>query len=180
MRVCSFVTSQDVLPNFTGLHSNSGTVARMLGTVARTELAEEPSCLPTILFDQGMFQNFWLWTIFKFVFVRLTGRFTKKQQSGSPNGVRIGGHVMVHRTDIAGGSIGQTRSGNGMCRRAPNGAPPRKQSFARTSACLLLRRQELLPTRHDGSFGGPCSLSRTLGSRILGPTILPQALSMRY
>jgi hypothetical protein len=27
----------------TGLHSNSGTIARMLGTVARTEFAEEPS-----------------------------------------------------------------------------------------------------------------------------------------
>ena len=29
---------------------------------------------------------------------------------------------MVHRADIVGGSIGQTRPGNGMCRRAPNGA----------------------------------------------------------
>ena len=30
---------------------------------------------------------------------------------------------MVHRTDIAGGSIGQTRRGNdGMCCHAPNGA----------------------------------------------------------
>ena len=29
---------------------------------------------------------------------------------------------MVHRTDIAGGSMGQTSPGNGMCRHAPNGA----------------------------------------------------------
>ena len=42
---------------------------------------------------------------------------------------------MAHRADIVGGSTGQTCPGNGTCRRAPNGAPPRKQSFARTSAC---------------------------------------------
>ena len=76
---------------------------------------------------------------------------------------------MVHCADIAGGSIGQTWPGNGMCRRAPNGAPPRKQSFARTSACFLLRRQELLPTRHDGS-------SRTVSDAIDPETLDP----MRY
>jgi len=91
----------------------------------------------------------------------------KKTQSGSPNGVRIEGHVMAHRADIVGGSTGQTRPGNGTCRRAPNGAPPRKQSFARTSACCLLRRQELLPPRRDGSYCGPCDLSRTLDPKTL-------------
>jgi len=89
---------------------------------------------------------------------------------------------MAHRADIVGGSTGQTRAGNGMCRRAPNGAPPRKQSFARTSACCLLRRQELLPTRRDGSSGGPCDLSRTLDRKTLDPkTLDPKTLDpMRY
>jgi hypothetical protein len=69
---------------------------------------------------------------------RLTGRSTKKQQSGSPNGMRIGGNVMVHRTDFAGGSIGQTWPGHGKCRHGANG-PSSKTIFARTSA----GRQEL-------------------------------------
>ena len=38
-------------------------------------------------------------------------------------GVRIEGHVMVHRTDIAGGSMGRTSPGNDrVCRRAQNGS----------------------------------------------------------
>jgi len=66
---------------------------------------------------------------------------------------------MVHRTDIAGGSMGQTSPGNDrMCRRALKRRPPRKQSFARTYA---LSPQEVLPSVHDGSPAGPCHLSRT-------------------
>jgi hypothetical protein len=53
-------------------------------------------------------------------------RFTKKQQSGSTNTGASGGHVMVHRTDIAGSvglGMGQVSPGDhGICRHAANGA----------------------------------------------------------
>jgi acetate CoA/acetoacetate CoA-transferase alpha subunit len=39
--------------------------------------------------------------------------------------------------------------------------PPRKQSFARSSARFSLRRQAVLPSPHDGSTAGPCDRSRT-------------------
>ena len=63
---------------------------------------------------------------------------------------------MVHRTDIAGGSTGQTSPGNDcMCRHALKWRPPRKQSFARTSARFSLRPQAVLPPPHDGGPAGP-------------------------
>jgi hypothetical protein len=70
-------------------------------------------------------------------------RSTKKQQSGPPNAVRIEGHVMPYGTDIAGGSIGQTRPGIGMCCRAPNGAPHLENN---PSSLRLLRLQRLVMT----------------------------------
>jgi len=61
-------------------------------------------------------------------------RSTKKQQSGQLMGVRIEGRVMVHRTDIAGGSTGQTSLGHDrMCCPVLKRRPSRKQSFARFS-----------------------------------------------
>jgi hypothetical protein len=64
-------------------------------------------------------------------------------------GVRIEGHVMVHRTDIAGGNTGQTSPGydrmcrraisrRAMCRRARNGV------FLENN--FSLKRQDGLPT----------------------------------
>jgi hypothetical protein len=70
-----------------------------------------------------------------------------------PNGVRIEERVMAHRAGIAGGSIGQRRPDHRVRRRMANSAPARERSFARTSACSLLWRQELQPARHDGSSG---------------------------
>src|SRR6266404_4131083 len=86
----------------------------------------------------------------------------KKTTIRSANGVRIEGHVMVHRTDTAGGSMGQASPGNDrMCRRPLKWRPPRKQSFARSSARFSLRRQAVLPSPHNGSPAGPCDRSRT-------------------
>ena len=72
---------------------------------------------------------------------------------------------MVHRTDIAGGSLGQA-SPDRMCRRALKWAPPRKQTFAKisarfTSARFSVRRHDVLLSPHDGSAGDPCHPFRT-------------------
>ena len=89
-------------------------------------------------------------------------RSTKKTTIRSTNGVRIEGRVMVHRTDIAGGSVGQTSPANDcMRRRALKWRPPRKQSFVRSSARFSLGRLTVLSTPHDGSPNDPCRLSRT-------------------
>jgi hypothetical protein len=83
-------------------------------------------------------------------------RFTKKQQFAPTNGGRIEGHVMVHRTDIAGSSMGQIGSGSdAMCCRAEWRLPA---SFARTSARVLLGRRERPPSAQDD---GPRALSST-------------------
>jgi len=67
-------------------------------------------------------------------------------------GARIEGRVMVHRTDIAGGSTGRTSPDHDrMCRPVLNGRPSRKQSFIRTAARFSLSRREVLPPPHDGS-----------------------------
>jgi hypothetical protein len=84
-------------------------------------------------------------------------RFTKKQQFAPTNGGRIEGHVMVHRTDIAGSSMGQIGSGSDAMRRTEWCLPA---SFARTSARVLLRRRERPPCAQDGS---PRALSSTPG-----------------
>jgi hypothetical protein len=69
---------------------------------------------------------------------------------------------MVHRTDIAGGNTGQASPGNErVCRLALIDALLEKQSFARTAARFSDKRQEVLPSPHDGSPGGPRHLSRT-------------------
>ena len=69
-------------------------------------------------------------------------------------GVRIEGHVMVHRT--AGDSTGLTSPGNDrMCRRALNGV------FFENN--FSLKRQEVLPSPDDGSPTGSCHLFRTSG-----------------
>jgi acetyl-CoA carboxylase beta subunit len=60
--------------------------------------------------------------------------------------LRIEGHVMVHRTDIAGGSLGQA-SPDRMC-RALKWAPPRKQSFATISAAQRCRLTTAVPAVH--------------------------------
>jgi hypothetical protein len=70
-------------------------------------------------------------------------------------------HVMVQRTDIAGNvrcSMGQVSPGNGgLCRRAPTSVLIAKSYFSepklflRTSARCSLRRQQPLPSLHDGS-----------------------------
>jgi hypothetical protein len=81
--------------------------------------------------------------------------------------LRIEGHVMVHRTDIAGGSLGQASPGNDrMCRRALKWSPARKQTFAKivarfSSARFSVRRHDVLLFAHDGSPGGPCHPFRT-------------------
>jgi hypothetical protein len=73
-------------------------------------------------------------------------------------GVRIEGRVMVHRTDIAGGSTGQTSPGNGrMCRRALNSALL-ENNFS-------LKRQAMLPSPDDGSPAGSCHPFRIRGLR---------------
>jgi hypothetical protein len=67
-------------------------------------------------------------------------------------GERIEGRVMVHRTDIAKGSTGQTSLGHDrMCRPALDDALLENKSFARTSARFSLSRREVLPPPHDGS-----------------------------
>ena len=59
-------------------------------------------------------------------------------------GVRIEGRVMVHRTDIAGGSAGSISPGNGrVCRRKRNGALL-ANSFS-------LKRKATLSSADDGS-----------------------------
>jgi hypothetical protein len=75
--------------------------------------------------------------------------------------LRIEGRVMVHRTDIAGGSMGQASPGNDrMCRRALNGILE-NNPFARTSARYSPKRQDVLPSLHDGSPAGPRHLPGT-------------------
>jgi hypothetical protein len=62
----------------------------------------------------------------------------KKTTIRSANGARIEEHVMVHRTDIGGGSMRQASPGNDrMCRRALNDALPRK-TIRRPNLCPLL------------------------------------------
>jgi hypothetical protein len=73
---------------------------------------------------------------------------------------RIEGHFMVHRTDGAGGSMGQVGSGNAAICRAER-CLPANISFARSSAHFLRRRQQRLSSAHDGSPGGPRDLSKT-------------------
>jgi hypothetical protein len=94
----------------------------------------------------------------------------KKTTIRSANGADIEGHVMVRRTDIAGGRLGQASLGQAslgqagfgqagfgqasldtdrMCRRALKWATPRNQSCAGTSARFTfvrfsLRRHEVL------------------------------------
>jgi hypothetical protein len=59
-------------------------------------------------------------------------------------GMRIEGHVMVHRTDIAGGNTGQTSPGyDRMCRRAMS-RRARNGVFLENN--FSLKRQDGLPT----------------------------------
>jgi hypothetical protein len=92
-------------------------------------------------------------------------RFIKKQQSGTTNAGGVGGHVMVHRTDIAGSVgcsiMGQVNPGDdGMCRHAPNVVLIQKKVIYRNRCLFVLRRQEVQPSLHDGSSVGPSSLCR--------------------
>jgi hypothetical protein len=64
-------------------------------------------------------------------------------------GVRIEGRVMVHRTDIAGGSAGSISPGNGRaCRRKRNGAIL-ANSFS-------LKRKATLSSADDSNPVGSC------------------------
>jgi hypothetical protein len=86
----------------------------------------------------------------------------QKNTIRSANGAGIEEHVMVHRTDIAGGSTGQASPDNDrMCGPALSRALLETQSFARTSGRFSLTRREVLPSCHDGSPAGPRHLSRT-------------------
>jgi hypothetical protein len=62
---------------------------------------------------------------------------------------------MVHRTDIAGGSLGQVSPDDDRVCRAPKWRPSRKQSSARTaarfSAARFNWRHEGLLSARDGS-----------------------------
>src|SRR6266487_239635 len=81
---------------------------------------------------------------------------TKKQQSGQLMGVRIEGHVMVHRTDIAGGSTGQTSPGSDRtCRRALNGV------LLENKLSHSSDNKKVLPSPDGGSPTGSCHLFRT-------------------
>jgi hypothetical protein len=86
----------------------------------------------------------------------------QKNTIRSANGERIEEYVMVHRTDIAGGSSGQASPGNDRMRRpALSRVPPRK-TFHRpkTYTRFSLRRHEVL-WFHDGCAADPRHLSRT-------------------
>jgi hypothetical protein len=84
---------------------------------------------------------------------------TKKQQSGQLMGVRIEGHVMVHRTDVASGSSGQTTLGHdGMCRRLLNGVPLENN---------FVRKRQHVPPSHHGVAPAHTIAARTRGPRRL-------------
>ena len=74
---------------------------------------------------------------------------------------RIEGHVMVHCTDSAGGSMGQVGSGNAAIYRRAERCLPANLAF--TSARFLQRRPQRLSSAHeyDGNPGGPRDLSKT-------------------
>jgi hypothetical protein len=72
---------------------------------------------------------------------------------------RIEGHVMVHCTDSAGGSMGQVGSGGAAIYRRAERCLPASLAFA--SARFLQRGQQRLSPAHDGNPGGPRDLSKT-------------------
>jgi hypothetical protein len=87
-------------------------------------------------------------------------RSIKKQQSGQLMGVRIEGRVMVHRTDIAGGSAGPISPGNGCaCRRKRNGAL--------LADSFPLKRKAMLSSADDGNPVGSCHPFRIRAPRRL-------------
>jgi hypothetical protein len=61
---------------------------------------------------------------------------------------RIEGHVMVHRTESAGGSMGQVGSGNAAIYRPAKRCLSANLAFA--SARFLQPRQQRLLSAHDG------------------------------
>ena len=82
-------------------------------------------------------------------------RSTKKQQSGPTNGRRVRGtcHGAAHRHRRQ----RPVQHGAGKSRRqwpmppCTDQRPHRKKLFVRTSACCSFRRQQPLPSLHDGS-----------------------------
>ena len=82
-------------------------------------------------------------------------RSTKKQQSGPTNGRRVRGtcHGATHRHRRQ----RPVQHGAGKSRRqwpmppCTDQRPHRKKLFVRTSACCSFRRQQPLPSLHDGS-----------------------------